>query len=214
MVALGYGRHKVGKGSLGLRPIRIAEAQEYMLGGSRSIHRHHEKSQGGLYAISVVRGEPAGERVVAVAVVGRPVARKLQNSEPGTIEVIRLASDGTPHAPSMLLGAVERAARALGWRSLITYTLPSESGASLRAASWQVDRESAGGGHWGTVARPRVTKHPVDLKVRWRKALRTESAPTRPGAPRHATRSPFDAPWWSETGLDLFDVFDLADEVT
>jgi hypothetical protein len=170
--ALGYASEAPRPGRLELAPIRLSQTGQFMLGGSRAIHRHHEAPQGGVFALSVVQGMPDGSpRIAGVAVVGRPVARLLAESEPYTLEITRLAADGTPHVPSMLLGAVERAAAALGWRSLVTYTLPSEGGASLRAAGWLVDKETAGGGDWGRTDRPRTTKHPTESKVRWRKNL-------------------------------------------
>lgn len=81
----------------------------------------------------------------------------------------RLATDGTRNACSMLYGACWRAARALGWRRLVTYTLPSEGGASLRAAGWRLLGE-AGGGSWSCESRPRVDRHPTQTKLRWEAA--------------------------------------------
>ncbi len=102
--------------------------------------------------------------VVGVAVVGRPVARALQDG--ATAEVIRLATDGMRNACSMLYGACWRAARALGYRRLITYTLATEPGVSLRAAGWTLIGE-AGGGIWSRPSRPRDDAHPTQGKLRW-----------------------------------------------
>lgn len=93
-------------------------------------HRHHAPPLGYRYAL----GCAEGDRLVGVATAGRPVARHLDNGL--TIEVTRVATDGTPHACSALYGACWRAARALGYRRAITYTQEGESGASLRAAGW------------------------------------------------------------------------------
>lgn len=70
------------------------------------------------------------------------------------------------NACSILYGAAWRAVRALGYRRLVTYTLPSESGASLRAAGWTCLGE-AGGGSWSRKDRPRVDTHPTQAKLRW-----------------------------------------------
>lgn len=70
---------------------------------------------------------------------GRPVARGLDDGH--TIEVVRLATDGTPNACSMLYGACWRAARALGYVRGVTYTQTDESGASLRASGWTLAAE-------------------------------------------------------------------------
>jgi hypothetical protein len=107
--------------------------------------------------------------VRAVAIVGRPVARHLADGF--TAEVTRLASDGTRNACSMLYGAAWRAARALGYRRLVTYTLAEERGASLRGAGWRLVGE-AGGGSWNRpkVGRARVDMHPTQRKLRWERS--------------------------------------------
>lgn len=112
-------------------------------------------------AVSDIEGEVRG-----VAVAGRPVARLLQDGF--TAEVTRLCTDGAPNACSMLYRALWRAVRALGYRRLVTYTLPEEGGASLRAAGFALIGE-AGGGTWHRPAngRPRVDLHPTQEKLRW-----------------------------------------------
>jgi hypothetical protein len=80
------------------------------------------------------------DTLVGVATVGRPVARHLDDGY--TLEVNRTCTlDGTPNVNSMLYGAAWRAAKALGYRRLITYTQEGESGASLRAAGWRLIAE-------------------------------------------------------------------------
>ena len=83
-----------------------------------------------------------------------------------TGEVLRCCTDGTRNAPSMLYRACWRATRAMGYRRLITYTLPEEGGASLRAAGFKLIGE-AGGGSWSRRLRPRVDTHPMQKKLRW-----------------------------------------------
>lgn len=99
-----------------------------------------------------------------VAIVGRPVSRHVQDG--WTCEVTRLATDGAKNACSMLYGAAWRAARALGWRRMVTYTLATEPGTSLVAAGWRVvgqtDPES-----WSRKDRPRVDHAPLQAKLRW-----------------------------------------------
>lgn len=143
--------------ALSLQPISISEARVFV--GRH--HRHHGPPQGGLFAV----GLSEGEDVVGVAIIGRPVARMLQDG--WTAEVTRLCVlPGNPNGCSMLYGAAWRACRALGYRRLITYTLASESGDSVRAAGWrEVGRR--GGGSWNVPSRPRVDKHPLEQKVLW-----------------------------------------------
>lgn len=123
-------------------------------------HRHHKPPPGSVFCIAVATGEV----VRGVAMVGRPVSRMLQDG--WTLEVNRCCTDGTRNACSMLYGASWRVARALGWRRLVTYTLPEEGGASLRGAGWKLIGR-AGGGGWSREERPRVDIHPQQQKLRW-----------------------------------------------
>jgi hypothetical protein len=82
------------------------------------------------------------------------------------LEVTRVATDGTRNTNSLLYGAAWRTARALGYRRLVTYTLPSESGASLRAVGWTLLKTTRGGS-WTCPSRPRQDKHPIVPKLRW-----------------------------------------------
>ena len=100
-----------------------------------------------------------------MAIVSRPVSRMLQDG--WTAEVVRVATDGTDNACSALYGACWRAARAMGFRRLVTYTLPEEGGSSLRGAGWSVINSRAGGGSWSRDKRPRVDLHPMQQKIRW-----------------------------------------------
>lgn len=123
-------------------------------------HRHHRAPQGGLFAI----GLADGDEVIGVVIVGKPVARALDDDF--TAEITRLAVlEEKPNACSMLYSAAWRTARAMGYRRLITYTLKSEPGTSLRAAGWRVVGEVRGRS-WHTPSRPRVDKHPTEDKIR------------------------------------------------
>ena len=142
-----------------LQPITLREANAFI----ERHHRHHRPPRGCLFCVAVSNEE----EVVGVAVVGRPVSRHLQDG--WTAEVTRVATDGTRNACSMLYGAAWRAAKALGYKRLLTYTLPSEGGASLRGAGFQLIGE-AGGGKWSRKRRPRVDLHPQQTKLRWEKS--------------------------------------------
>jgi hypothetical protein len=113
-------------------------------------HRHNKAPIGHKFSIGV---ESAG-KVVGVAMIGRPVARMLDDGL--TLEVNRTATDGTPHVNSMLYGAAWRAAKAMGYRRLITYTQHEESGSSLKAAGWRIVGQRAPRPGWSRPSRPRV----------------------------------------------------------
>lgn len=142
-----------------LSPITLKEASEFV----RLNHRHHRPPQGGLFALAAVKGE----QIVGVAIIGRPVARMLQDGY--TAEVTRLCTDGTRNACSFLYGAAWRAAKALGYRRLITYILSDEPGTSLTAAGWRLIGER-GGGSWSVPSRPRIDTHPLQKKLLWEAA--------------------------------------------
>lgn len=131
---------------LTVTPIDFAEANAFVA----VYHRHHKAVVGCKFCIAV--SDEAG-KVRGVAMVGRPIARNSDNGY--TLEVNRVCTDGAKNACSMLYGAAWRVARALGYGRLITYTLPSEGGASARAAGWTLLGER-GGGNWGRLSRPRV----------------------------------------------------------
>ena len=142
--------------TLQLQPIAYADACAFIT----AHHRHHLPPQGWKFGI----GLNDGVQLVGVVTVGRPVARHLDNG--WTLEVTRCCTDGTEHACSKLYAAAWRATRALGYRRLITYTLASESGASLRGAGWQVLYQTPGG-EWGRLSRPREITAPTVAKTLW-----------------------------------------------
>lgn len=153
---------------LAVCPITISDAKAFVA----AYHRHHGPPTGGLFAVAAARmGQIAG-----VAIVGRPVARALDDGY--TAEVVRLATDGSRNACSLLYGAAWRACRALGYRRLVTYTLPAEGGASLRAAGFKL-LGRAGGGSWSCASRPSVDRHPLQVKLRWDLAVGNGPASAR-----------------------------------
>lgn len=155
--------------SLQIRPCDYCTAKEFV----NENHRHHKAPPGHKFSISCYDGE----RLCGVAMVGRPVGRRFDDGM--TLEVNRCCTDGTKNACSMLYSAAWRAAKALGYRRIITYTLKSESGASLRSAGWTYDGE-AGGLHWtgGRYEQMQMElngvqqiRPPEEMKIRWKKEV-------------------------------------------
>ena len=143
-----------------LMPISLATANTFVA----EHHRHHKPTVGHKFSI----GCAVDSRLVGVAIVGRPVSRHLDDGF--TIEVNRLCTDGTKNACSMLYAASARAARAMGYRKIITYTLDTENGASLRAAGWSC-AGLAGGKRWTGARAPERDLCPAQMKLRYEKAL-------------------------------------------
>ena len=138
-------------------PITIGEARAHI----ERHHSHHHAPPGGLFACAVAKGD----RVVCAAIFGRPVARKL-DAVATVGELTRVASDGTRHAASMCIAAATRAALALGYRRILSYTIYGESGASYLAAGWHITGLTGGFDGWNS--RPgRSTATTTAVKVRW-----------------------------------------------
>jgi hypothetical protein len=108
------------------------------------------------------------EQIVGVCIVGRPVARALDDG--WTAEVLRIASDGSRNVCSLLYGAAWRAVRAVGYQRIITYTLESEGGASLRASGWERVADLPARRGWDAPSRPRNNDTYLSAdRVRWQK---------------------------------------------
>lgn len=110
-----------------LRPVSLREANRLV----ERWHRHHKPVGIARWAIGAfMAGEPVG-----AVIVGNPKALSLQDGV--TWEVVRLVTNGVPHAASRLLGAAWRAARAMGVRTIVSYTRSDEPGTCYRAAGWR-----------------------------------------------------------------------------
>jgi len=145
---------------LELRTIRLRDANEFV----GRLHRHHKPVVGHKFSLAVYDGE----KLVGVAICGRPVARKSDDGR--TLEVNRLCTDGTKNACSFLYGAARRAALALGYRRILTFILDSEPGTSLKASGWQMTGTTPGKS-WSVPSRPREDHHPICTKQRWEATL-------------------------------------------
>ena len=146
---------------LELQPITLKESQAFV----NEHHRHNVAPVGHKYSI----GLNDGEKVIGVCMVGRPIAR--HNDDGYTLEVLRTCVlDGYKDACSKLYAAAWRAARAMGYKRLITYTLISEPGTSLKAAGYhvigQTEYKPKG---WDVPSRPRVMaeRYPTEQKYIW-----------------------------------------------
>jgi len=141
---------------LELQPIEFEDACEFI----KKFHRHHIPPPGGKFWIGCVEAD----KLVGVAIVGRPVARMADDGF--TLEVTRLCSDGTRNVCSFLYRACWRVTKNLGYKRLITYILSSESGTSLKASGFKLVAETKGGS-WSRESRVRIDKHPLQNKLKF-----------------------------------------------
>lgn len=146
---------------LEIRPCDFLTAQSFV----RNNHRHNKPPVGHKFSIACYDDD----RLCGVCMVGRPIGRYLDDGM--TLEVNRCCTDGTRNACTMLYGAATRAAKALGYKRIFTYTLQSEPGTSLKASNWVCDGES-GKPHW-TGERYSQIEMPIgEMKIRWHKDLK------------------------------------------
>lgn len=113
-------------------PLSLREANDFV----ESFHRHSKRTSrdGGKFAI----GASNGEQLVGVAIVGNPISASLMDG--ATAEVLRVCTSGA--APkgtgSFLYGRCWRIWQQMGGKRMVTYTLQTESGATLRGAGWTI----------------------------------------------------------------------------
>lgn len=147
-------------------PLELKEANILVL----RWHRHHKEAQGHRFSIGVL--DTSTGKMCGAAIVGRPVARRVNHRT--TLEVIRLVTDGTKNACSILYAASARVGREMGYSKIQTYILEQEVGYSLIASGWACEG-IAGGGQWKhTDGKIRRTDQPTTTKSRWSKTLSVE----------------------------------------
>ena len=148
-------------------PLTLAQARRYVA----DHHRHNEPPIGHRFSIGLQRDGV----LVGCVVAGHPQARKADDGR--TIELLRLTTEGDRNACSRLYSAACRAAFAMGYLRVITYTLQEEPGTSLLASGFHVDRTTPGG-EWKHTAGPRAAemprlwdppKMPTGPKIRWQR---------------------------------------------
>ena len=159
---------------LTIKPITLREANTFV----EKFHRHHRRTQGQKFSIGVYEDDV----LHGVAITGRPLSRYLDDGE--TLEVLRLCTDGTYNACSILYARCARIAKDMGYTKIITYILEEESGTSLKASGWKLESENVGGGNWDNCGRREEEKnfvqlsffeerdkYPIGKKKRWCKEL-------------------------------------------
>lgn len=147
--------------ALAIRPITFRQASQYV----SEHHRHHLPTIGCKFCVGCF----VENKMVGVAVCGRPVSRRLDDGI--TLEINRVCTDGTKNACSKLYGACCRVAKEMGYKQVITYTLASEDGASLKASNFICEGQT-GGLEWNGRSKPKNEGiYPHEKKIRWRKTL-------------------------------------------
>ena len=137
-------------------PIRLSAANDFIF----RLHRHHKEVQGHKFSLAAWKNG----KIVAVVIVGRPVARKTDDGI--RLEVTRLCSDGTRNACSFLYGLARRVCSIMGYAALQTFIMETEPGSSLRASDWEIIGET-GGKSWSVKTRQRTDKHALGKRRKY-----------------------------------------------
>jgi hypothetical protein len=157
---------------LRVEEISFADACDFI----RNHHRHCEPPVGWKFGAAVFNGA----ELVGVMTAGRPVSPALARQ--GCIEVNRVCvKDHRPrelvrNACSMLYAHACREAFRRGHRRVITYTLETERGSSLRASGF-VPVARSRGGSWNRAGRPRAGKSVAGPKIRWERLSDAKRVP-------------------------------------
>jgi hypothetical protein len=158
--------------NLRIVPVSWAQAKAFVL----EHHRHCPPPAGWRFGAGVMNGS----QLIAVVLVGRPVARMLDPKK--VLEVNRLCvrTDVAPgfvwNACSMLYGWAAREAKARGFERVVTYVMEHEAGVTLKAAGWKIDGEVKGRS-WNAPSRPRQDRTAIVNKVRWTRETGLKRAP-------------------------------------
>jgi len=127
-------------------PITLAHANEFV----STYHRHNKPVQGCKFCI----GCSNGDQLIGVVIVGRPISRHKEDGFTAEVTRCCILESAPKGTNSFLYASAWRAWRAMGGRKIITYTLQSESGSSLRGSGWKILHEVEINKHKGWLTRP------------------------------------------------------------
>lgn len=117
-----------------IKPITIKSANIFVA----NHHRHHRPTSRNTGRWALAAYDTVSDENIGVAIVGNPVSATYMDGV--TLEITRLCV--LPSAPmgtcSFLLSRCCSIWRMMGGRKIITYTLSTESGASLKGAGWEL----------------------------------------------------------------------------
>lgn len=153
-------------------PVTLSDAKAFVA----QHHRHNGAPVSWKFGVALNRDGTEDEPLIGVAMAGRPIGRELDKWR--IIEITRVCTVKCLHANSKLYGAICRMARAAGYTRAYSYTLQSESGASLKAAGFVINAVLDARETWDCPARTRIqtdllgqATRPAEPKIRWKREL-------------------------------------------
>lgn len=158
-------------------PTTLRKANDFVA----SHHRHTGRTSrnGGKFAIGLAKdGALAG-----VAIVGNPLSATLMDGFTAEVTRLCVTENAPDSACSRLYAACWRAWKSMGGTRMITYTLESEPGTSLKAAGWvKVGKTRPTDGGWRKNDGKARTETPVLALVKYRWEIRAGSVRVMGGA--------------------------------
>ena len=147
---------------LSIIPLSLKEANEFVT----KHHRHNKKCAGHKFSV----GAMYKNELVGVVIVGRPVARKLDNRF--TLEINRnCVLDSAPKGTcSFLYSRAMKVWQSQGGKKILTYTLETEPGSSLKAVNFNAAAKT-GFFKGGWQNRSNRREYTPIRKIRWEKFL-------------------------------------------
>ena len=151
---------------LSIIPLTLKEANEFVT----KHHRHNKKCAGHKWSVGAIYKN----KLVGVIIVGKPIARKLDNRF--TLEINRncVLDDAPKGTCSFLYAKAIKIWQSMGGKKIITYTLTTESGSSLKAVNFnnetkvQTLKKNTG---WTTRANRVWQEVQAIPRIRWVKEL-------------------------------------------
>ena len=110
-------------------PLSLKEANDFVT----EHHRHNKKVAFHKFSIGAIYED----ELVGVAIVGRTVARALDDQFVAEVLRVCIKDPAPKNACSFLYGRCWRIWQAMGGKKILTYTLPTESGSTMKALGWK-----------------------------------------------------------------------------
>ena len=145
-------------------PLTLKDANKFV----KEFHRHNKDCRGHRFSIGAVYND----ELVGVAIVGRPIARKLDQKL--IAEVLRncVKPDAPKGTCSFLYSKAIQVWQVLGGKKVITYTLETEKGSSLKAVNFKDVSKTPVFKYGWTNRKNRILPETQKVrKVRWEKEL-------------------------------------------
>ena len=145
-------------------PLTLKDANKFV----NQYHRHNKDCRGHRFSIGAIYKD----ELVGVAIIGRPIARKIDQKV--IAEVLRncVKPDAPKGTCSFLYAKAIQAWQVLGGKKVITYTLETEKGSSLKAVSFKAVSKTPVFKYGWTNRKNRILPETQKVrKVRWEKEL-------------------------------------------